>query len=44
MEVLIVSGIVFLLLNFGMHCYRKGDRTTPAVTLLISIVLIALSC
>ncbi len=31
--------LIFLVLKFGMHSYRQGDRQIPPITLLVAIVL-----
>jgi hypothetical protein len=40
MKWFIFIGIILLVLNFGIHSHRQGDRQIPAVTLLIAFILI----
>ena len=40
MKYFIFIGIIFLVVNFGLHSYKKGDRQIPPVTFLIAIILL----
>ena len=40
MKYIILLIIIFLVLKFGLHSYRQGDRQIPPVTFLIAIVLL----
>lgn len=32
--------IIFLVLKFGLHSYKQGDRQIPAIMVIVAIILL----